>query len=250
MTAYRIILIFTAGLAAGFINVLAGGGSLMTVPLLMFLGLPGAVANGTNRIALIAQSFAATANFRRKGYFDLKFGLLAALPAAAGAVIGSSLAVRCPDELFKKIFTAVIIFFLFTMLLKRKTKKESLVEEIFSGGKKAVIAAVFFCAGIYGGFVQGGIGFIIIAALSALTGFSLIKINSVKVFVIAVYLVPAIAIFAMNGKVDWATGFVLAAGNSAGAILGSSAAVKKGDPFIKEILFVSLAAIAVKLFFF
>ncbi len=222
----------------------------MTVPLLMFMGLPAAVANGTNRIALIFQSSAATENFRRKGYFDFKFGLLAALPAAAGAVIGSSLAVRCPDELFKKIFTFVIIIFLFTTMIKRKNKQESNEIEIFSRGKKAVIAAVFFCVGVYGGFVQGGIGFVIIAALSSLTGFSLVKINSVKVFVIAVYLVPAIAIFAMNGKVDWLTGFVLAAGNSVGAVIGSSAAVKKGDLFIKKILFAALAAIAIKLLFF
>jgi len=222
----------------------------MTVPLLMFMGMPAAVANGTNRIALIFQSSAATVNFRNKGYFDLKFGLLAALPAAAGAVIGSSLAVRCPDELFKKIFTFVIIIFLFTTMIKRKNSKITAEKEIFSCGKKAVIAAVFFCVGVYGGFVQGGIGFIIIAALSALTGFSLVKINSVKVFVVAVYLVLSIAIFAANGKVDWATGFVLAAGNSVGAVIGSSAAVKKGDVFVKKILFAALSVIAVKLLFF
>lgn len=250
MTASRIIIVFTAGLTAGFINVLAGGGSLMTVPLLMFMGLPAVVANGTNRIALIFQSSAAILNFKRKGHFDLKFGLLAAIPAAAGAVLGSSLAVRCPDELFKKIFTVVIILFLFVTMIKRKNSKETVKKEIFSRGKKAVIAAVFFCVGVYGGFVQGGIGFIIIAALSVLTGFSLVKINSVKVIVIAVYLVPSIAIFAVNGKVDWLTGLVLAAGNSAGAVLGSSAAVKKGDSFIKKILFAALSVIAVKLIFF
>jgi len=216
----------------------------------MFMGMPAAVANGTNRIALIFQSSVATENFRRKGYFDLKFGLLAALPAAAGAVIGSSLAVRCPDELFKKIFSFVILFFLFVTMIKRKNDKVTKGQEVFSRGKKAVIAAVFFCVGVYGGFVQGGIGFIIIAALSAFTGFSLVKINSIKVFVIAVYLVFSIAIFAVNGKVDWATGFVLAAGNSVGAVIGSSAAVKKGDAFVKKILFAALAAIAVKLFLF
>ncbi|MBI9099159.1 MAG: sulfite exporter TauE/SafE family protein [Spirochaetaceae bacterium] len=247
----KYLLVFTAGTAAGFFNVVAGGGSLITVPTMIFLGLPPAMANGTNRIAILSQNITAVSRFKKKGYFSLKAGLILGVTASAGALLGARIAVDLPGEVFNRILSAVMILVLIlTLFGKRKDtspkpgNRKDVIENI------PLLAIAFFFVGIYGGFIQAGVGFIIIAVFSLLSGTTLVRTNSMKVFIVMIYTIPSLLVFILNGQVQWSTGIVLAVGNSLGAWIGTNFTVSKGDRWIRIILSLTISAMAVKLFFF
>ena len=249
MTILSFLAILGVGIGAGFINVIAGGGSLLTLPILIFFGLPSAVANGTNRIALMAQNIVAIASYRKDGYFDGKFSLLLAIPALIGSIVGAQIAVNIPDDLFNRILSIVMIVVLVIMIWKPH-KNLSAANGQNSRMKKIGLVLIFFFIGIYGGFIQAGVGFVIIAALTLVTGMSLVKINSIKVFVVAVYTLSALVVFVVNDQIHWGYGITLAIGTSLGAFLGSKFAVKHGDKWIQRFLIVAVIAMAIRLFFF
>ncbi|MGR9047812.1 sulfite exporter TauE/SafE family protein [Halobacillus faecis] len=249
MTILSFLAILGVGIGAGFINVIAGGGSLLTLPILIFFGLPSAVANGTNRIALMAQNIVAIISYRKDGYFDGKFSLLLAIPALIGSIVGAQIAVNIPDDLFNRILSIVMIVVLVIMIWKPH-KKLSAASGQDSSLKKIGLALIFFLIGVYGGFIQAGVGFVIIAALTLVTGLSLVKINSIKVFVVAVYTLSALVVFVVNDQIHWGYGITLAVGTSIGAFLGSKFAVKHGDKCIQRFLIVAVIAMAIRLFFF
>ncbi|MGI6552015.1 MAG: sulfite exporter TauE/SafE family protein [Bacillota bacterium] len=246
MPDYFVMLILITGIIAGFFNTVGGGGSLITMPMLIFLGMPSAMANGTNRIALIVQNLVAVASFKTKGYFDLRFGLILGIPAMMGSIIGAKFAINISDEIFNKIL-AVIMVMVLVIILFEPHKKFITYEEEMSKEKKWLAAIVFFFIGIYGGFIQAGVGFIIIASLSILTGLSLVKINSLKVFVVGIYIFTSLIVFVASGNVNWLIGFSLALGNAIGAWLGSIFAVSGGDKWIKVVLSISVIAMSLKL---
>lgn len=246
MELTKILMLISVGIAAGFINTLAGGGSLITMPMLIFTGLPSAVANGTNRIALMIQNIIAISNFKSKGYFDLRLGIMLAIPAIAGSVVGANIAVSMPDEVFNKLLAFIMIVVLI-FILWQPHKKIAHITEKLTRGRKIVASIAFFFVGVYGGMVQAGVGFIIILSLTLITGFSLVKINSIKVFVVALYMVSSIVVFVMSGKVDWMVGLVLGVGNGIGGYIGSNFAVKKGDKWIKIVLSAAVLIMAAKL---
>lgn len=248
MTLLSFITILAVGIGAGFINVMAGGGSLLTLPMLIFFGLPSAVANGTNRIALMAQNIVAIASYRKGGYFDWKFSMLLAIPALIGSVMGAQIAVSMSDDLFNRILSIVMIIVLIIIIWKPH-KKLSAAQVQDTWPKKIGLLIIFFFVGVYGGFIQAGVGFIIIAALTLVTGLSLVKINSIKVFVVAIYTLSAFVVFIINDQVHWGYGITLAVGTSLGAFLGSRFAVKHGDKWVQRILIVAVVAMAIRLFF-
>ncbi|MDE0424077.1 MAG: sulfite exporter TauE/SafE family protein [Candidatus Poribacteria bacterium] len=242
----HVVLLFGTGIAAGFLNTVAFGGSLLALPMLIFLGLPTAVANGTNRVAIFFQNFSAIMGFRRKGVSDFKYSILLAVPAVIGAAIGALIAIDIRDALFNLILAVVMITMLILTLLN---PTERLKDRIESGGKDSKIVAmiVFFFIGIYGGFIQAGVGLLVITALRLLTGMDLVRTNAIKVFVIFFYTVIALGIFISQGKVNWYLGPTLAVGNACGAWLGSHWAVEKGDKWIKVMLIVAVIAFAIRL---
>ena len=242
------LLVYIAGTVAGFLNTLGGGGSLITMPILIFMGLPSATANGTNRIALVAQNIAATANFRRKGYFYPKIALVLAVPAVIGSIIGSNIAVNLDDAIFNKVLGIVMIMVM-AMIITRPEKKLLHMGEIeeLTGKRKIYAIIAFFFVGIYGGFIQAGVGFIMIVSLTLITGMSLVKINSLKVMIVAIYTISALGVFVINGSVDWGLGLLLALGNTTGAFLGSNFAVKKGDKYIRMVIVAAVVVMAGKL---
>lgn len=242
------ILIFAAGCAAGFLNTVGGGGSLITLPVLIFLGLPSAIANGTNRIALMAQNISAVAGFKRKGYFYPKLAIMLGIPAAIGSIIGSNFAVGLSDEMFNKILGIVMIIVL-VLILTRPEKKFIKDTDIDNIDKRKLIIAMiaFFFVGLYGGFIQVGVGFIIIVSLSLITGMSLVKVNSIKVFTIGIYMISSLIVFISRGSVDWGLGLVLALGNSTGAYLGANFSVNKGEKWIRIIITCAVVVMAGKL---
>jgi uncharacterized protein len=246
MEIWQVFLVLGAGCIAGFINTVAGGGSLLTLPLLIFLGLPPSMANGTNRVAIFLQNVSAMTTFHRNGFRDYKIGLLYMLPALLGALIGAYLAIDISGELFNRIL-AIVMFVVLAFILFKPTqflkKYRGLV------GNKYFTLLVFFFVGLYGGFIQAGVGVIIMAALTLLTDFGLARINALKVFVVFFYTIIALGTFIWAGKVDWMIGLCLAAGNMTGAWLGAHFSVKKGDKWIKAVLVIMVSAFAIKLLF-
>ena len=220
---WQIPLILITGFAAGFVNVMSGGGSLLTLPVLIFRGLPAAKANSTNRIAITIQCASGVAGFHRKGFSDfLRFSALLVLPAITGALIGANIAVDMPDVLFKRVLAAIMVGVLGLTLFSsaRKSQGES-VTPCLSWKRKIAAMSVYFLIGIYGGFIQAGVGFIIIAALTSINGYDLVRANAIKLFVSIFYNLVALGVFIQSGNVDPFLGLTLALGNAAGAWFGS-----------------------------
>jgi len=239
------LIIVAAGFAAGFINTLAGGGSLISLPILIFMGLPPTVANASNRIALFSQNVFAVLGFRSKGVSAYPYSLWLGLSALVGAIIGAKLAVDINDDLFNKILAIIMVLVVLTMIFN--PVKSGQQEERTSTKHTIIGLIVFFFIGIYGGFIQVGVGFVIMAALTSVNGFSLVKTNSAKVFIVLVYTTAALAVFIWEDKIDWFYGIVMAVGNSTGAWFASRWSVNKGDKWIKVFMMVTVIALAIKL---
>lgn len=242
---WQIPLLFGVGLIAGILNVLAGGGSLMTLPLLIFMGLPSAVANGTNRIAIFCQNIFAIRGFRQRGVLPTRLALLCTPPALLGSWLGANLAISIDDQLFNRILALIMLgVLIFTAL--DPMKRIRLQELEFGPGRKLVLIASFFVVGVYGGFVQAGVGFLIIAAL-LVHGLDLVRINAIKVIVIFSYTIIALGVFVLHDQVNYTLGIALAAGNSLGGMIGPKLAVAKGHDWIKKVVTVTVAVFALKL---
>lgn len=253
MEIWQIPVVFAVGVAAGFINTLAGGGSLLSLPILIFLGLPTAIANGTNRFAILIQCLFAVAGFKRKGISNFKLSLLLSAPALIGAIVGAQIAVDMSDALFKRVL-AIIMLLVLGLILWNPVKKLHINPQYgedtigLRRNRLIVTMIVFFFIGIYGGFIQAGVGFIIIAALTTISGLSLVNVNSHKVFIVGIYTAFALLIFVFNDKVCWAVGMALAAGNGLGGWFGSHWAVTRGERWLRLILVICVVAMAMKLF--
>lgn len=245
---WQIPLLFVVGVVAGILNVLAGGGSLLTLPLLIFMGLPSAMANGTNRIAIFCQNIFAIRGFRQRGMLPMKLALLCTPPALLGSWLGANLAISVDDQLFKRLLALIMLgVLIFTAVDPMKRFRRQQME--FSLLRKLVLVVSFFGVGIYGGFVQAGVGFLVITALLA-HGLDLVRINAIKVFVIFAYTFVALGVFVYHNQINYSLGFALAAGNSFGGMIGPKWAVDKGHDWIKKVVTLTVAVFALKLLFF
>lgn len=244
-----LFILLGVGIIAGFINVVAGGGSLLTLPLLIFMGLPSTVANATNRVAIFSQNIFAVAGFRSKGVSAFPYSIYIAISALIGAIVGAKISVNLDDDVFNRIIAIVMIVVLFLTVF---TPVKSVNPQEEKTDTRSIILGIiaFFFVGVYGGFIQAGIGFIMIAILTRLNKFSLVKTNSAKVFVALIYTSAALIVFIIEDVIDWPHGLALAAGNSAGGWIASRWSVKKGDQWIKRFLIVAVSAMAIKLWFF
>jgi len=246
---YHYALLIGVGFAVGFINTVAGGGSLLSLPTLIFLGLPPSVANGTNRVAIIFQTASATAGFRSKGVSTFPFNIYLGISALLGAIIGARIAVDVDGQTFNRVLAIIMVAVILIIIFKPKIRAEDFAERLT--GKHLWIGIIaFFFFGIYGGFINAGLGFIIILFLHYVNRMSLVRANATKVVVVFIYMLSALAVFVLNDKVDWFVGFILAIGNTTGAWVSSRVSVKKGDGFIKAFMVIMVGVMAVKLWFF
>lgn len=242
-----LLLLFGVGLVAGVINVMAGGGSSLTLPTLIFLGLEGSLANGTNRVAIFIQNLVAVASFRQQNVHQFRISFSMALWTLPGGILGAWLAIGISDELFRKILGVVLIGVVVSMLFPPGAKKGRFQQALRN--RPWLVYPVMVLIGFYGGFIQVGVGFLIMAALFYLVDSTLLTVNMHKVFIVFLYTLPALAIFILSGNVDWLFGLSLAAGNSTGAYFSARLAVKKGDRVIRLVLFIALTIMAIKLIF-
>lgn len=258
----QLIIILLVGIVAGFVNVVGGGASLISMPVLIFMGLPSAVANGTNRVALMVQSIVAISYFKTKGYFYPKLSVVMGVPALIGSIVGAMFAISLSDEMFNRILAIVMLTVLAIIILRpekkllsnaKGTNKDGSEEgqekndEQLSKSRLIMASLVFFALGFYGGFIQAGIGFLMIVALTLITGMSLVKVNSLKVTITLIYMLSSLLIFLLNGKIDWTLGIALAIGNGIGAYLGGMFSVAGGDKWIRIFLVVTVSIMAAKL---
>lgn len=257
MELWHYLLLAGLGVIAGTLNVLAGGGSLLTLPAMVFLGLDGAVANGTNRVAILAQNVTAVGGFRSLGFSDMKLSFSLALAALPGGICGALLGTMVRGELFNRVLGAVLIGVLLLMAVQhwRKVRRGASDRvEVEKGertgpSRRQLILGhlAMVVVGFYGGFIQAGVGFLLMAALHRVLGLDLVRVNMHKVFIVGFFTLAALIIFASRGQVLWIPGLALAVGNSIGGWIGSQLSVLKGESWIRNALYVALLLMAIKL---
>ncbi len=244
LNIFLLAAIFAGGLVAGIINTMAGGGSLITLPLLIFAGLPPTVANGTNRVAIVLQNMGAMAGFRRHGLKLGREAMLLLIPSVAGAYIGVRLAVNLNEAIMKRAIGVILVVMLVPLLRRSRPQPPE-------GPVRVKLHwwtwPVYFLIGIYGGFLQAGVGFFYLAVLVGMQGLNLVRANLIKVFLILVYSVLALALFIAHGKVALVPGLALALGTTWGGWLGAHMAVRKGEKLVRVVLAVAVVVSAAEL---
>jgi len=252
MQTWEITLLTLAGVFAGWLNVMAGGGSLLTVPLMVFMGIPGPVANGTNRIAILMQNITAVATFRRRGFSDFRLSLSLAAAASLGALLGANVGVHLAGEWFNRVLALIMIGVMLIMSHDGLQKRTSQATPNPAHGPQRLLLGhlLMVGAGFWGGFIQLGVGFILMPILHRVMGFDLVRTNMHKVFVVLVYTLVALAVFASQLELMWWVGLWLALGNSIGGWLGVHTTVTRGEHWVRWVLNLTLTAFIIKLLFF
>ena len=247
MEVWKPLLLFAVGAVSGWINVLAGGGSILAVPAMVFLGMPGPIANGTNRIGIIAQNVMAVWGFFRKGFSDFKLSASLAACAAFGAFFGANMGVRLEGVWFERTLAFIMICVL--MIMATGFGQKTVAAD--NKPKNLVLGHILFvAAGFWGGFIQIGVGFLMMPVLNRVMGLDLVRTNMHKVFVALVFSIVSLAVFASRVDIEWELGAALGLGYAVGGWVGAHSAVAKGEALIKKVFYLALVAMAVKLLFF
>jgi uncharacterized membrane protein YfcA len=234
------IALILSGALVGFINTLAGGGSIISLSLLMFLGLPANIANGTNRIAILLQNFTATGSFKYHKVLDHSKALWLSIPSVIGSLIGALVAVDLNEAFIEKAIAVMMVVMVFIILYKP--------ERWLKGDEKLIAKKVsfwqvilFFFIGLYAGFLQMGVGYALLAGIVLGAGYDLVRANAVKVLINFLCTIAAFIVFWANGQINWIYGLLLSTGTIAGAIVASRMAVKRGAGFVRWIMIVIIA---------
>ncbi len=242
-------LLVLAGFAAGFINTLAGAGSVISLAVLNLAGLPLGVANGTNRIAILFQTALAVGRFKKQGKLQIRPHLGIILPAIVGGILGALLAGQVSGTVLRRSIGVCMALTLIPLFLNPTRWLEGNPEREKKGAGPVQMIS-FFLVGIYGGYVQLGVGVFLLTALVLAAGLDLVRGNAVKLLIAFCYTVPVLAIFVMNDLVRWDLGLTLAAGNMLGAWVATHEAARRGAPFIRWLLIVVVVIAATRYLFF
>lgn len=241
------ISLIVAGLLVGFINTLAGGGSIISLSVLMMLGLPAPLANGTNRIAITIQTLSATTSFRQQKVLETRKAILLSIPAVFGSLLGAWFAVDIREDIFEKAIGVIMLIMLVFILYKPHKfiyGRANISEKPLSWSTYVV----FFFIGIYGGFIHMGVGYFLLAGIVGMAGFDLVKANAIKVFVVLVYAPFTLLVFLWHNQVNWKYGLIMAAGAVVGAIIASRLAVTKGVVFVKWVIVIVILITSADMF--
>jgi len=238
-----ISLLVLAGFLVGFINTIAGSGTVITYSLFMMMGLPAGIANGTIRLGVVMQTLIAGLNFKRNNFLDLKKGVKLALPVVAGSLLGAQIAVSIEEEVFRTILAVVLIIMLIFLFLD---PKRWLKDQLHLIEKKPgfIQILIFLGIGLYGGFIHIGVGILLLSAIVLNAGYDLVKANAIKILIVFLYSPFALAIFMINDHIHYGIGLIAAAGNIVGGIVGSNLAITKGNRFVRWVLMVVILLFA------
>lgn len=237
--------LFAVGVLAAVLNVIAGGGSFLTLPVLIFLGLPAGVANATNRVGVLAQNLGGVVGFHRSGALDWRWGLAVSVPAVLGAAVGATWALHMSDFAFRRLLSIAMLGM--TLWTVTRRPHHDAPRPLRSPWHWSMVLA-FFLIGVYGGLIQAGVGFAVLAATSV-AGMDLVRGNAVKLLAVLLLTILSLAIFASSGVVAWTSGLALAAGNLLGAMVGVRLAISQGHGWIRKVVAVTVVGFAVLLWF-
>ena len=234
-----------AGAVAGALNVIGGGGSFLILPLLLFAGLPAQLANGTNRVGVLAQNLGGLIGFHRHGAIDWKWSLQASVPALFGAALGVWLALFLPNVAFKRaLAVAMLALTLWSLIKPAGSKGKETVKSPWHPG----VMLGFFVVGVYGGFIQAGVGFVVLAVTSY-AGLDLLRGNAAKLLSVLLITILSLLVFASSSQVDWPRGLALSVGTLAGSFYGVHLAVFKGQAWLQRVVTATVILFAVLLWF-
>lgn len=242
--SYGAVLIFViSGILVGFINTLAGGGTIISMTTFMVMGLPLADANGTNRIAVVLQNLTSSANFFKKRLLDVRLGLKLSIPAIIGNIVGSQIASTINAEIFKWCLAIVLFAVLGFMVLSKDKRLKG------DGSGSVTIRWIhyfwFFLIGLYGGYIYIGLGYFILAVTVMSMRMDIVTANAIKGFVVLVSTPFSLAVFMWNGHVHYTYGLLHAVGNIIGAYIASQYAVSWGVRFLRLfMIIITLVSIA------
>lgn len=244
----ELFLLIATGIATGFLNVMAGGGSMLSVPIMIFLGVPGTVANGTNRIAILPQNISAVLSFYRKGFSNFKLSLSLGICTIPGTLIGANLASRMPNDQFNILLALIMICVLIIMALPQAKTIET--HELPSKQRLIAGHVLMVLIGFWGGFIHIGVGFLLMPVLNRVMQLDLITTNAHKVFIVLCYTSVALIVFASQLNLVWKYGIALGIGTWIGAWIAANVQVKRGIGSIKLTLNIVIIAFIIKLLFF
>ncbi len=241
MTLLDAVILLVGGAFAGAVNAMAGGGSMLTVPLLVVAGVPGVAANGSNRVGILTSNVASFLSFRREGKtVDPRVLLPIVPPALVGSLVGAYGISQLTDETFERAFGLLMIPLIILTVRKPQVRTDA------DPWPVTLTATVFFIIGIYAGAIQAGVGLVLLAALSR-SGLDLITANVVKVIFIFLATCIALPVFILDGNVRWGPAIVLAIGLSAGGWIGAKLAVRGGEKPIRIVMIIAAIALALRL---
>ena len=238
--------VIAAGFGCGFINTLAGSGSLISLPLLIFLGVPANVANGTNRVGILIQNVVALRSFQKRQMLDLRGGIILAIPAIVGSLIGAQIAVNLDEQMMRRVIGGLMAIMLVIIIARPKRWLNGRLA-VMEGRPGFLKHLMFFFIGAYGGFIQAGVGIFLLAGLVMGIGYDLVRANAVKVLIIFCFTVFAMVVFTLNGQVLWGLGALLAVGNAIGGWFAVRLAIARGAVFVRWILIAVVTVSAIKL---
>lgn len=237
------------GFCAGFLNSLAGFGSIITLAIFMdILGLPGHVANATNRVNVLSSSIVSSATYYKNGKLDLVKGKKYIFIVAAGAIVGILLAADLNDTEFKSLFNYLLIPIFFIILINPKR----FISPDMSTDKMSnwVVFPLFFIFGLYAGLIQVGFGVLFLMVMVMMLKYDLIESNAIKVATVGIYTVIAILIFHYNGLINWKFGLLMAVGQGFGGFVAAkySSTMENANRYAYYLLVAIVLAVIIKNF--
>jgi hypothetical protein len=236
------LLLATGGFVASVLNTVAGGGSFLTLPLLIFLGLPPGEANATNRVGVVAQGLSAMAGFQKHGPDEWAFTKHTLLPMLAGALLGAVAALQVGDKDLRRVLSVLMVVVSLFALIRPERFRPA------ARGQAVLRNLGFLAVGFYGGFIQAGVGFLVLA-LTSLLGLDLVRGNVVKNLAVLGQTLVALAVFAWSGRVQWVPGLALALGSVLGSQVGVKLTVTKGHDWLKRVVTATIVLFALRLWF-
>jgi len=243
------LILIATGILVGFINTLAGGGSSVLYPILIFMGMPIHTAIGTSRVGFLSQGIFSVAGFKSKGVFLFPFNVYVSIAAMSGGLLGAWISLHTPAKRLTHILAFIMILIAILILIQSRIKKNKGSHRI-KGKWLWISYIVYFLIGIYGGFIQAGMGFMIILAGTLVNRFNLTEANSIKALIVLVLTIPTLYMFAVKGFVNWEAGVAIAIGTAIGSWLTSRWSVNVNEKYLRIIIASIVILLAIKLWFY
>ena len=230
------ILIFVA-LLGGAINTIAGGGSNLVLPTLMIMGMPPEVANATNRVGIFVESVVAISEFKRHDKLETSDLRAILIPMAIGGLFGSLAAAFAPPDVLKPLLIGTMICMSLLVLFRPALVSTPAGTEVRRVSETPSARAGLLVAGFYGGFVQAGVGFLLLASIAGTLRYDIVRANAIKLVCTFVFTAVSLSIFIWQDQVAWVAGFILSIGYVAGAYFGVKLAVYAEPKLLRWFLF-------------